>query len=182
MTQSCADIKTIMIVRARSRLRRRITRNKETTRIRLFVQIKHKPKNMKNEHDGKKGCGAKRFSGAHSLRRAFHVRLDRQFLSDFKRRFAPVCVAIARVVFESTVQGVCLSAGAQRRHLYQDKHTPCNHDPMSIQEKQRCSQYTSTRPTDTIQGEAKIIRHLPVENSIFFGMTTMSVDGTPFYR
>ena len=34
------------------------------------------------------------------------------FLSDFNRRFAPVCVAITRVVFESTVQGVCLSAGA----------------------------------------------------------------------
>ena len=134
MTQSCADIKTIMIVRARSRLRRRITRNKETTRIRLFVQIKHKPKNMKNEHDGKKGCGAKRFSGAHSLRRAFHVRLDRQFLSDFKRRFAPVCVAIARAVFESSCRAcACLPARSAGTCIK-----------------------TSTRPADTIQDESKI--------------------------
>ena len=40
-----------------------------------------------------------------------------------------VCVAIARAVFESSVQGVCLSAGAQRRHLYQDKHTSWCHYP-----------------------------------------------------
>ena len=42
------------------------------------------------EHNGKRGCGAKRFSGAHPLRRAFHIQSGWLFfLSDFKRRFAP---------------------------------------------------------------------------------------------
>lgn len=90
---------------------------------------------MKKEHDGKRGCGAKRFSGAHPLRRAFHVRSGWLFfLSDFKRRFAPVCVAITRVVFEKYDAGrvlVCrrVSAGT-------------------------CIK-TSTRPAITIQCQSK---------------------------
>ena len=104
---------------------------------------------MKKEHDGKRGCGAKRFSGAHPLRRAFHVRSGWLFfLSDFKRRFALVCVAIARAVFEKYDAGrvlVCrrVSAGT-------------------------CIK-TSTRPAITIQDEPKITRHLPVANSTFAG-------------
>ena len=60
---------------------------------------------MKKQHDGKNGCGAKRFSGAHPFRRAFRM----QSVMLFSFAVAP---AVVRAVFESKAQGVCLSAGA----------------------------------------------------------------------
>ena len=96
------------------------------------------PKTTEKEHDGKRGCGAKRFSGAHPLRRAFHVRSGWLFfLSDFKRRFAPVFVAFARAVFEKYDAGrvlVCRRASAGT-----------------------CIK-TSTRPAITIQSETNFAK------------------------
>ena len=51
------------------------------------------PKTNEKEHDGKRGCGAKRFSGAHPFRRALHVWL----VCGFRFAFA---IAVARAVFE----------------------------------------------------------------------------------
>ena len=93
--------------------------------------------NMKKQRDGKNGCGAKRFSGAHPLRRAFHVRSGWLFfLSDFNGVLPPFAWQLREQFLKSTMQGVCLSAGAQRRHLYQDKHTPWCHYPRRSQDKQ----------------------------------------------
>ena len=113
MTQSCSDIKTIMIVRGKVTITKKDNKTARRQNVSpcLHVPIKHKI--HEKEHNRKRGCGAKRFSGAHPLRRAFHVQSGWLFIiSDFKRRFAPVFVAFARAVFESSVQGVCLSAGA----------------------------------------------------------------------
>lgn len=77
---------------------------------------------MKKQHDGKNGCGAKRFSGAHPFCRAFHrpsefdfyLRLPRQLHEQFLKARRRACA--------------CLPA-RQRRHLFGDKHTCWCHHP-----------------------------------------------------
>ena len=90
LTQSCTDIKTIMIARGKVTITKKDNKTARRQNVSpcLHVPIKHKI--HEKEHNGKRGCGAKRFSGAHPLRRAFHVGSSWLFfLSDFKRRFAP---------------------------------------------------------------------------------------------
>ena len=128
LTQSCTDIESIMIARGKVTITKKDNKTARRQNVSpcLHVPIKHKI--HEKEHNGKRGCGAKRFSGAHPLRRAFHVRSGWLFfLSDFKRRFALVCVAIARAVFESSCRacaclparsaGTCIKTSTRPAHM-----------------------------------------------------------------
>ena len=57
LTQSCTDIKTIMIARGKVTITKKDNKAARRQNVSpcLHVPTKHKPKNMKKEHDGKEG-------------------------------------------------------------------------------------------------------------------------------